>query len=195
MHSSLTASSASLCSSPSCHDHLPSFDPTLTASFSPEPTKLFPPSVSHHLVLFGSHISPLGFSGGGIGKEPACECKRDMGSVPGLGRSTGEGNDNLFQYSCLENPMGRGAYGLQSTGSQRVGHYWSDWLSMHTAPIRFLEQPHYLACLWHTWSCSFFLWASPVPLGPSSATSPINVSTCLGVCSIAWLDSHGHWYG
>ena len=69
MHSSLTASSASLCSSPSCHDHLPSFDPTLTASFSPEPTKLFPPSVSHHLVLFGSHISPLGFSGGSPFKE------------------------------------------------------------------------------------------------------------------------------
>ena len=122
MHSSLTASSASFCSSPSCHDHLPSFDPTLTASFSPERTKLVPDSVSHHLVLFGSHISPLGFSGGGIGKEPACECKRDMGSIPGLGRSTGEGNDNLFQYSCWENPMGRGAYGLQSTGSQRVGH-------------------------------------------------------------------------
>ena len=37
----------------------------------------------------------------------------DMGSVPGLGRSPGEGNGNLFQYACLGNPMDRGAW--QST--------------------------------------------------------------------------------
>ena len=35
---------------------------------------------------------------------------RDMGSIPGLGRSPGEGHGNLFQYSCLENPMDRGAW-------------------------------------------------------------------------------------
>ena len=34
---------------------------------------------------------------------------RDMGSIPGLGRSLGEGNGSLFQYSCLENPTDRGA--------------------------------------------------------------------------------------
>ena len=34
---------------------------------------------------------------------------RDEDSVPGLGRSTGGGHGNPFQYSCLENPMGRGA--------------------------------------------------------------------------------------
>ena len=34
----------------------------------------------------------------------------DAGSVPGLGRSPGEGNDNLLQYSCLENPMDQGAW-------------------------------------------------------------------------------------
>ena len=33
---------------------------------------------------------------------------RDIGSVPGLGRSPGEGHDNPLQYSCLENPMDRG---------------------------------------------------------------------------------------
>ena len=32
---------------------------------------------------------------------------RDVGSIPGLGRSPGEGNSNPFQYSCLGNPMGR----------------------------------------------------------------------------------------
>ena len=34
----------------------------------------------------------------------------DLGSVPGLGRSPGEGNDNSLQYSCLENPMDGGAW-------------------------------------------------------------------------------------
>ena len=34
----------------------------------------------------------------------------DLDSIPGLGRSPGEGNGNLLQYSCLENPMDRGAW-------------------------------------------------------------------------------------
>ena len=36
--------------------------------------------------------------------------KRDEGSIPGLGRSPGEGNGNQLQYPCLENPMDRGAW-------------------------------------------------------------------------------------
>ena len=35
---------------------------------------------------------------------------RDMGSIPGLGRSPGGGNGNPLQYSCLENPMDRGVW-------------------------------------------------------------------------------------
>ena len=35
---------------------------------------------------------------------------RDVGSIPGLGRSPGEGHDNPLHYSCLENPMDRGAW-------------------------------------------------------------------------------------
>ena len=35
---------------------------------------------------------------------------RDLGSIPGSGRSPGEGNGNPLQYSCLENPMDRGAW-------------------------------------------------------------------------------------
>ena len=51
----------------------------------------------------------LGFPGGSESKESACNAG-DPGSIPGLGRSPGEGNDNLLQYSCLENPMDRGAW-------------------------------------------------------------------------------------
>ena len=44
------------------------------------------------------------FSGGLEGKASACNA-RDLGSIPGLERSPGEGNGNPLQYSCLENPM------------------------------------------------------------------------------------------
>ena len=43
-------------------------------------------------------------------------------SIPRSGGSAGEGNGNPLQYSCLENPMERGAGRLQSMGWQRVGH-------------------------------------------------------------------------
>ena len=46
---------------------------------------------------------------------------RDVGLIPGSGRSPEEGNGNLFHYSCLENPMERGAC-QGFLGSQRVGH-------------------------------------------------------------------------
>ena len=45
----------------------------------------------------------------------------DVGSVPGLGRFPGGGNDNPLQYFCLENPMDREPGGLQSKESQGVG--------------------------------------------------------------------------
>ena len=46
----------------------------------------------------------LGFPGGSVGKASASNAG-DPGSIPGLGRSAGEGNGNPLQYSCLENPM------------------------------------------------------------------------------------------
>ena len=46
----------------------------------------------------------------------------DMGSIPGLGRSPEEGNGNQLQYSCLENPMDRGAQWATVHGIARVGH-------------------------------------------------------------------------
>ena len=48
---------------------------------------------------------------------------RDMGSVPGSRRFPGGGNGNPLQYSCLENSWTEEPGGLQSMGSQRVGHY------------------------------------------------------------------------
>ena len=53
----------------------------------------------------------MGFPGGSGGKEPAnAGDARDVGSIPGLGRSPGIGNGNPLQYSCLQNLMERGAW-------------------------------------------------------------------------------------
>ena len=56
-----------------------------------------------------------------VGKESACNAG-DLVSIPGSGRSLGEGNGNPFQYSCLENPMDRGALQAIVHGVARVGH-------------------------------------------------------------------------
>ena len=51
----------------------------------------------------------MSFPGGSDGKEYACSA-RDVGLIPGLRRSPGQGNASSLQYSCLENPMNRGAW-------------------------------------------------------------------------------------
>ena len=51
----------------------------------------------------------LDFSGGSVGESLPAKAG-DAGSVPGAGRSPGEGNGNPLQYSCLENSMDRGAW-------------------------------------------------------------------------------------
>ena len=80
--------------------------------------------MSYHRVVGESsdlQISPLletafegqifiatGFPGGASGDEPACQ-SRDVGSIPGSGRSPGGGHGNPLQYSYLENPMDKGS--------------------------------------------------------------------------------------
>ena len=56
---------------------------------------------------------------------------RDLGSIPGLGRSPTIGNSNLVHYSCLENHMDREAWRATSMGSQKVGHDCRDLVHMH----------------------------------------------------------------
>ena len=62
-----------------------------------------------------------GFPGGSVGKESAYNVG-DPASIPGSGRSLGEGNGNPLQYSCLENPMDFPWDRLQSMMLQRVRH-------------------------------------------------------------------------
>ena len=76
-------------------------------------------------VLF----SNFGFPGGASGKESACQCRkhRDVGSIPGLGRSPGRDNGNPLQYSCLENCTNRGNWRATVPGIAKS----QTWLSAH----------------------------------------------------------------
>jgi len=62
-----------------------------------------------------------GFPCSSVGKESACNAG-DLGLIPGLGRSPGEGNGNPLKYSCLENPMDKGAWRATVHGVTKVGH-------------------------------------------------------------------------
>ena len=81
-------------------------------------------------IVYNVHI--IGFPGGSVGKESPCNARAaaNMGSIPDLGKSPGEGHGNPIQYSCLENPMNRGAW--QAT-VHRVAKSWTwlKWLSTH----------------------------------------------------------------
>ena len=60
-----------------------------------------------------------GFPGGSDGKESACNAE-DLGSIPGSGRSPGEGNGNPLQYSYLENHMNRGVFWATGHGVAKL---------------------------------------------------------------------------
>ena len=66
------------------------------------------------------------FPCGSVGKESACSAG-DAGSVPGLGRAPGEGNDYLLHYSCLENSMNRGTWQAIFHGITKSWTRLSDW--------------------------------------------------------------------
>ena len=80
------------------------------------------------------------------GKESTCNAG-DMGSIPGLGRSPGEGNGSLLQHSCLGNLMDGEPGGLQSTQSQRVGHNLATKQQDHQETLYFC----FLPCLSSVW--------------------------------------------
>ena len=65
-------------------------------------------------------MSLVGFPCSSVAKNPPANA-RDVGSIPGSGRSPGEGNSNPLQYSCLENSMDREAWWATVQGVQRVG--------------------------------------------------------------------------
>ena len=82
-----------------------------------------------HLLISGTKVLllVLGLPQGLSGKESNCNVG-NTGPIPGLGRSSGIGNGNPLQYSCLENPMDRGAWWATVHGLQKS---WT-WLTVTT---------------------------------------------------------------
>ena len=76
------------------------------------------------------NASHLLFPGGSDGKESACNAG-DLGLIPGLGRSPGEGNGYPLQYSGLENFMDRGAWQATVHGVAKSRTWLSDFTSLH----------------------------------------------------------------
>ena len=97
---------------------------------------------------FGASSSFPGFPGGVDSKASSCSAG-DPGSIPGLGRSPGEGNGNPLQYSCLENPMdGEEPGRLQSMGSLRVGHDFTFTFTFHSRALEKEMATHSSVLAW-----------------------------------------------
>ena len=82
----------------------------------------------------------LGFPGCSVVKNLPASAG-DMNLIPRLGRSPGEGNGNLLQYSCLGNPMARGACWATDCGVTRVGHDWTTEQQQQQQHFSLLPQP------------------------------------------------------
>ena len=83
----------------------------------------------------------MGFPCSSVGKESAYNAG-DPGLIPGSGRYTGEGNGNPFQYSCLEDPMNRGAWQATVHGVARVRHDLVTKPPPHSTNLNNIEFPN-----------------------------------------------------
>ena len=99
---------------------------------------LVPMKWSFDLELSSLNEQPLpcmGFSSSSVGKESACSAG-DLGLIPGLGRSPGEGNGNPLQYSCLENSMDRRAWQATVHGIAKSQTQLCDYVHVHVHPCK-----------------------------------------------------------
>ena len=110
-----------------------------------------------------------GFPGGSDSKESANSAK-DLGSIPGSGRSPKEGNGNSLQYSCLENPMNGGAWQATVHGVSKSQTQLSDFTFFPIPDSLWYDDSHLLwdvgpspaTAMWsHPWSQQTVLWPGP----------------------------------
>ena len=137
--------------------------------------KMFREAPRHPLWCFSilaAHQNPIffffkgdafkkGFPGGSMIKNPPANAG-DVDLIPRLGRSPGGGNGSPFQYSCLENPMGRGAWQTTVQGVTKSRTWLSNWTELNWVSYSSVCVCVYLYPF-------IFCWTSRLPL-------------CLGYC-------------
>ena len=133
-------------------------------------------SLFPHLGRGHDHVLFLGFPGGSAGGESACDVG-DLGSIPGLGRSPGEGHGNPLQYSGLESSMDRAAWWLESTGLQ------SPTCPSGRAHIHIHTHTHA-----HTHT--FYLYLYPYRVAVTSGCTNRNLSAEMLVIKVQCLPQH-----
>ena len=99
------------------------------------------------MSLLLNMLSRLDFSGGSDGKASVYNVG-DPGSIPGLGRSPGEGNGNPLQHYCLENPMDRGAWWATVHGVAKSRTRLSHFTFPFRLVITFLPRSKHLLISW-----------------------------------------------
>ena len=87
------------------------------------------------MTIVGCNWRHVGFPGGAVLRNPLAKAG-DLGLIPGLGKSSGGGNGNLLQYSCLLNSMDRGAWRATVNGVTKSGTQ----LSMHMQALAYCWQ-------------------------------------------------------
>ena len=103
---------------------------------------------------------------GGLGGKASVYNAGELGSIPGLGRSPGEGSGNPLQYYCLENPMDGGAWEATVHGVSKSRTRLSHFTSLHTfrwASLVALLVKN-LPAMWETWVQSLG-WEDPLEKG------------------------------
>ena len=107
----------------------------------------------HHFYSF------KGFPGGSDGEESACSAG-DLGSIPGLGGCPGEGNGYPLQYSCLGNPMDRGAWwapwGYKESDTTKHTHILSKVNDINLGYLNPFPHSFYFFCLF--FNICLFIW-------------------------------------
>ena len=138
------------------------------------------------------HLTPcLGFPGGSEVKASACN-EGDLGSIPGSGRSPGEGNGNPLQYSCLENPMDSPRDRKESDTTERLHfhflYHYIDIFLYHCIHTQFRIQQGSIACLYPTRDATLSRF---IPnSGPKVCTPLINNDMCICTFHLAFFSSH-----
>jgi len=127
-----TAAAKSLQSCPTLCDHMDSSPPGSSVHRILQARIREWVAISFFIGIYYVHTK--GFPGGSVVKESACNAG-DTGLIPGLGRSSGEGNGNPLQHSCLENLMDRGAWRAMVHGVSRVRH------GLVTKPPQYIQKP------------------------------------------------------